>query len=65
LKKAAQKLSDSGPGALASQQPRTQINKSFLLLFYKKAVLHSNPESSSMPMRTISRFCSKLPTLPV
>jgi hypothetical protein len=39
LKKAAQKLSDSGPDALASKAPQTQIKKSFLLLFYKKAVL--------------------------
>jgi hypothetical protein len=41
LKKAAQKLSDSGPEALASKPPQTQIKKSFLLLFYKKAELPS------------------------
>jgi hypothetical protein len=39
LKQAAQKLSDSGPGALASETPQTQIKESFLLLFYKKAGL--------------------------
>jgi hypothetical protein len=39
LKKAAQKLFNSGPVALAGKTPPAQINKSFLLLFYKKAVL--------------------------
>jgi hypothetical protein len=39
LKKAAQKLSGIGAGGCGGETPQTQINKSFLLLFYKKAGL--------------------------
>jgi hypothetical protein len=39
LKKAAQKLSNSGPGAFGPPTPQAQIQESFLLLFYKKAGL--------------------------
>jgi hypothetical protein len=39
LKKAAQKLSGIWASGVGDQKPQTQINKSFLLLFYKKAEL--------------------------
>jgi hypothetical protein len=39
VKKAAQKLSGIGVGGVGDKAPQTEINKSFLLLFYKKAVL--------------------------
>jgi hypothetical protein len=41
LKKAAQKLSCIRARGVGSQKPQTQIIKSFLLLFYKKAGLAS------------------------
>jgi hypothetical protein len=41
LKKAAQKLSGIRAGGFGGAAPQTQIKKSFLLLFYKKAELPS------------------------
>jgi hypothetical protein len=41
LKKATRKLFEIAAGGVGSETPQTQIKKSFLLLFYKKAGLPS------------------------
>jgi hypothetical protein len=41
LKKAAQKLSRIWASGVGCEEPQTQINEGFLLLFYKKADLPS------------------------